>query len=71
MEQIISLDTAKKLADYDKLELKMTNLKLLLANELNNNKKRIIKLDKEKHKEQLLVLRTRSLLCRDILKILK
>lgn len=71
MEQIINLDTAKKLADYDKLELKMTNLKLLLANELNNNKKRIMKLDKEKHKEQLLVLRTRSLLCRDILKILK
>lgn len=71
MEQIINLETAKKLADYEKLELKIINLKIILANELNKNKKRIRKLDKEKNKEQLLILRTRSLFCKEILKILE
>ena len=71
MEQIINLETAKKLADYDKLELKITNLKLLLANEFNNNNKIIKKLDKNRNKEQLLVLKTRTFFCKEILKILE
>lgn len=65
------MDTAKKLADYDKLELKMANLKILLANEINKNHKKIMKLDKEKQKEQLLILRTRSLFCKEVLKIIE
>ena len=71
MGQIINLETAKKLSDYDKLELKITNLKLLLANEFNNNDKIIKKLDKSRNKEQLLVLKTRNLFCIEILKILE
>lgn len=70
-QEIISIESAEKLANYDKLVLERKNVIQYLKNQISINKKNFEKYRLSKNKEQMIVARSKMALAQEILFIIE
>lgn len=70
-QEIISIESAEKIANYDRLVLEKKNIVQYLRNQINFNMKNISSYKELKNKERLIGAQTRIAQAQEILRLLK
>lgn len=69
--EVLSVETAEKLANYEKLLLERNNLILYLKNQVSINRKNVKNFLLLKDKNKMLIARSKYSICMEILNFLK